>query len=240
MISGAPISKVFTPAAGLLAAIVLSILLFSADLQAEFYKYTNRDGEAVFVDDRSKIPSEYLDRVKIYSEKYDHLSVEERAVLLDRERQIEEERRALEIEREVKRKKEKERDAFETAVVIEGNKVLVPVVLGYKGTQTEVMLVLDTGASIIALHRAVADKLYIKEKDFKKAKLRVVGGTVIDTDIATLDSVKVGPHERKELIAGIIDHRGRSVSYSGLLGMNFLRGLEYSIDFKKQIIRWRR
>jgi hypothetical protein len=37
----------------------------------------------------------------------------------------------------------------------------------------------------------------------------------------------------------IIPHEGAPVNYSGLLGMNFLKNVEYSIDYKNQVIRWK-
>jgi hypothetical protein len=36
----------------------------------------------------------------------------------------------------------------------------------------------------------------------------------------------------------IISHEGAPVNYSGLLGMNFLKNVAYSIDYKNQVIRW--
>jgi hypothetical protein len=37
----------------------------------------------------------------------------------------------------------------------------------------------------------------------------------------------------------IIPHEGAPVKYSGLLGMNFLKQVEYSIDYKNEVIRWK-
>ena len=124
-----------------------------------------------------------------------------------------------------------------TKVIIKGNQVLVPVTIAYSGKKIEGLLLLDTGASIVALHRDFVKKLKIK--DTQKTKLMVVGGKTITEDVVKLDFVEVGRNKKTELYAVIVDHKGPPVSHKGLLGMNFLSGLDYKIDFKRRVIIWR-
>jgi predicted aspartyl protease len=120
---------------------------------------------------------------------------------------------------------------------VKGNQVLVPVTLGYGEKELKLSLLLDTGASITTLNRDAVKKFQLAQP--QKAKLVVPGGKTIDADIVQLSYIKVGPHKIPNLHAGIIDHKGTTVEFQGLLGMNFLKEVDYRIDFERQVIVWR-
>lgn len=125
----------------------------------------------------------------------------------------------------------------ETRVIIEGNKVFVPVILGYGDREVKTMLIFDTGADSVVVHEHIADTLDITE--YVGSRAIGVGGIEISTKKATLDYVVVGPHRKTGLAAHIVDYQGPPIeNYNGILGMNFLKGLKYFIDFDKQIIKW--
>jgi predicted aspartyl protease len=130
-------------------------------------------------------------------------------------------------------------DVVETKVIIKGNKVFVPVTLTYGDNEVNTTLLFDTGASSIVLHQSVADELGIEE--FQSSRGQGVGGVPITTRMTRLTTVEVGPHTKRDLRADIVAYRGAAdADYNGLLGMNFLRGLKYTIDFERQTIRWER
>ena len=107
----------------------------------------------------------------------------------------------------------------ETQIIIKGNRVLVPVTLGYGKRQTEALLLLDTGASITVLHQDIADRLNIRQ--MQKAKLLTLGGKSLPAYITKLNFARLGPHQKDNIYAGIIEYQGPKVAYQGLLGMNF-------------------
>jgi len=229
-------------------------LCLPPNLYSEFYKYVDARGRVYYVDDLTKVPEEYHDQIQVYREKYDHLSKPERSRAQQREReqlqqqerenqnqlkeQIQEIQAAEEAEekRKAEETKQKLLERMQTKVIIEDNRILVPVTLSNNGVELVVNLLLDTGASQIVLHRGVADQLNIVA--LKKGLAQIAGGQNIYVETGQVNYFKVGPFNMKNASVLIITHEGPAVSHSGLLGMNFLKNMPYTIDYENQVIRW--
>jgi hypothetical protein len=215
----------------------LICVLFAKPSRSEFYKYVTRDGKIFFVDDLTKIPEEYRDDLKVYKEKYDHLPANERLMMIEKQRAVEEQRELAEKKLKQQRERERLLKSLQTEVIIIDNQILVPVVIGHGFKKFKTLLLLDTGASQIVLYKNFADELDIQP--YEQSQALIAGGHMINSEKAKLEYFRVGPIKMENIGITIISHQGPPVRFNGLLGMNFLRNIEYSIDFKNKLIKWK-
>ena len=221
---------------------------------SEFYKYVDDQGRVFYVDDLGKVPETYLDQIKVYREKYDNLSEQDRSQALQREHeqlQQQEQEKLLRINEQLqeaqaaeeaeKRKKadsakQKMLETMQTRIIVDGNRILVPLTMVNNGIELDANLVLDTGASKIVLHRNVAEQLNIIA--LQKGLAQVAGGQNIYVETGQISNFKVGPFSMEKATVLIMAYEGPSVPYSGLLGMDFLKNVQYTIDYQNQLIQW--
>jgi len=125
-----------------------------------------------------------------------------------------------------------------TKVIVKGNQVLVPVKIIYGREEADVHLLMDTGATVTAIHTQIADQLYINLYKAQKKQAGIVGGGIIDVNIVAVDSIQIGPHIIQKCNIAFIPHEGRAVNFDGLLGMDVLGRFGHKIDLANQIIIW--
>jgi predicted aspartyl protease len=225
---------------------MFTTLLMPVGAVAEFYSYEDRSGTIHFVDDSSKIPQEYLQKKQVRKDRYDDLPEGTRALMLENERQMREtaQRREAEQQEQLRlARSEKERmsalerlrKALVTRVIITGRQIFVPVKLVNGSAEAEARLLLDTGSNSTVITPEVAARLDIEQYD--NVKVSVVGGKVLRARHAVLSQMQVGPVQRANQDVVIISQRGGGFG-DGLLGMSFLAGLKYTIDYKRQTINW--
>lgn len=219
--------------------LILNLFLPPAS-RSEFYKYVTEKGAVHYVDDLPKVPEKYLDQIKTYRERYDHLPESERSIMLQKDLKLDEERSLEENKLLNEREKEALKQQFETDVIIRGNQVLVPVTIGHGQQEQEALFLLDTGATHLVLFKEFANQFSLEAVE--KGVSKVAGGGLVPSELVVLDYVKVGPLRVNQAGATVIANvgsSGKALNFSGLLGMNILRNIEYTIDFENRKIRWK-
>lgn len=230
-------------------------LCWAVAAKAEFYKYTDRSGQSHYVDEVWKIPEEYRGQAGRFREKYDHLPADQREAVIEADQNRQ---RALDIEQqrqtevhlqELRERQESDRlkqadaerlrqiKASETPVTIADNQILVPVAFFNSGREATVHLVMDTGATHTVLYRPVASQLNIYT--LSKGQSTVAGGRSVQSETGKVESMRVGPITARDFPVVILPFEGGPSAHSGLLGMDFLRRVEYSIDYDQSVIRWK-
>jgi clan AA aspartic protease (TIGR02281 family) len=131
-------------------------------------------------------------------------------------------------------------DTSKTRVTMAGDAVLVPVTFSHGGTTVQATMLLDTGASVTMITRELAGRLGLDLDQARQTRMLVADGRSVPAWHTRLDRVTVGPKSKADIDVSVVHASGGSFPFDGLLGMNFLRSYNYSIDFASQTINWSR
>lgn len=151
---------------------------------------------------------------------------------------VAEETAAPESEEASRRSAEPSDAARSTKVTIRRNSIYVPVTLQYGGNEVTANLLIDTGASSTMIYSEVADQLLVNLRNTRKVKASIVGGGVIEANVVKMNSLTVGPHTTYNKFICVVPHEGPGQKIDGLLGLDVLRNLKFTIDFKSSSIIW--
>jgi predicted aspartyl protease len=124
-----------------------------------------------------------------------------------------------------------------TPVIINGNQVIVPVTITFRGRSVETRLLLDTGATVTSISESLATQLGVGGADVKEGKSTVADGRSVGSYRFKADSLAVANHILPNADTSILPGSGGK-GYDGLLGMNFLKNFRYHVNFNQSVIEW--
>lgn len=216
----------------LLRTLFSAILLLAnpCDSSADIYKYRDATGRLTFVDDESKVPAQFRDGMTSISEPEVSVQAETRTT---KENARTKEREA---ENTLKRAAQKKLQKYQTPVIINRNRVLVPVDVTMGNRTVKLSLLLDTGATTTVLHRESLKDLDLPSG--KRYKARVAGGGIVMSEKIRFRQITIGPFQRKKTAAMVINLKGKELPFDGMLGMDFLKRHPYQVDYENKVINW--
>lgn len=128
-------------------------------------------------------------------------------------------------------------NANETPIIVDGNQILVPVILGNGGKAVKATLLLDTGCTGLLLHPKVAAML--NPRKIGIGNTTIANGQQVPTDIGAIDFIQVGQFvERNFEVTTHHVQNSDKHNYHGLLGMAFLKKHPFQIDIQGRVIKW--
>ncbi|HTP64671.1 MAG TPA: retropepsin-like aspartic protease [Geobacteraceae bacterium] len=125
-----------------------------------------------------------------------------------------------------------------TSILINDNKIRVPVSIKSGVNEVQATLLLDTGASITCITEEVASHLNIDPENTRRVSMGLADGSMVDIHVMKVDAIAVGDRMKSHLEIGILPVAGKRKDYDGYLGMDFLSAFPFRIDFQNKLIRW--
>ena len=125
----------------------------------------------------------------------------------------------------------------ETKLIRNGNTLLVPVIIGYRGKQAQINLIVDTGCDTTLIHYDQIKSL--NPKFIKDTKSTIADGSVVNNKLAKIDYIIVGPIKEESFYINTRPVYNQRIAYGGLLGMNFLKDHPFVIDANRGVIIWK-
>ena len=223
--------------------------------EAAVYKYKDQSGRTVFVDEESRIPSQYrgaANQVKTAPAPVAAQPVEEASetggtaatentggekpaeALEPPARTITDkglEQRARQEAASLDRAR-----AYQTPVMVRGSRVLVPVEVISGGKSAHLMMLLDDKAQLTTIHRPAVQELRFSPGE--QLSLQGSGSRAVKAEKVLAGTIDIGPFELKDFPVALITPQGGAASFDGTLGQDFLKDHPYTVDFAREMLRW--
>ena len=219
----------------LTAIMMFTLASLPAISTAVIYKYVDETGRTFYVGDEDQIPPQYRQQTDAIKEERDTMTQEEfEALEAERAQRIED----LEVEQQARQQArlQEKRRAYQTPVMIRGNRIMVPVEVAMGSDVSHLFLLLDTGASATVLHRGSLSGLDLPAGE--KVQARVAGGRTLPSEKIKFKYIEIGPFREHSTHAIVIDSQGPPLPFDGMLGMDFLKTHPYRIDFDGEMLIW--